>query len=128
MLFVLQVLPLTLYFLVGLHLHIGLAPLEAILLIDGDEVVEQQGVGTFLLVFRQNADKHQVQTFGFVELQRLQTVPPAKGPQILVIEIPTPITSWLGVFQSSMRQSMSMSNMGKYIFRYSSIWRSVICE
>ena len=45
-----------------------------------------------------------------------------------VMLMPTPMTSWLGVFQSSMRQSMSMSSMGKYMRRYSSIWRSVICE
>ena len=85
MLYMLQILPLALYLLVGLHLDIRLAPLEAILLIDGDEVVEQQGIGTLLLVFGQNTDEHQVEALGLMELQSLQTVPPAKGPQASVL-------------------------------------------
>ena len=87
MLYMLQILPLALHLLIGLHLHIRLAPLEAILLVDGDEVVEQQGIGTLLLVFRQDADEHQIQALRFMEFQRLQTMPPAKGPQASVLAL-----------------------------------------
>ena len=55
-----QILPLALYLLVGLHFDIRLASLKAKLLIAGDEVVEQQGIGTLLLVFRQETHQHQV--------------------------------------------------------------------
>ena len=68
MLYVLQILPLALYFFVGFHFDIGLAPLEAVLLVDGNEVVEQQGIGTLLLVFRQNTNEHQVETLRLMEL------------------------------------------------------------
>ena len=80
MLDMLQILPLALHLLVGLHLDIRLAPLEAILLIAGDKVVEQQSIGTLLLIFRQEPYQHQVKTLCLVELQGTQTMPPAKGP------------------------------------------------
>ena len=41
MLYMLQILPLALYLLVGLHFYIGFTPLEAVLLVDGNEVVEE---------------------------------------------------------------------------------------
>ena len=41
----LEILPLSLHLLVGLHLDMRLAPLEAILLISGDEVVKEESVG-----------------------------------------------------------------------------------
>ena len=87
MLYMLQVLPLALYFLVGLHLYIGLTPLEAIFLVDRDEVVEEQGIGAFLLVFGQDADEHQVETLRLVELQGTQAMPPAEGPQASVLAL-----------------------------------------
>ena len=85
MLLALQILPLALYLLVSFHLYIGLAPLEAVLLIDGDEVVEEQGIGTLLLIFRQDAYQHQVDTLRLMELQGAQTVPPAERPQATVL-------------------------------------------
>ena len=41
MLYVLEILPLALYLLVGFHLYIGLTPLEAELLIPRNEIIEQ---------------------------------------------------------------------------------------
>ena len=79
MLCVLQILPLRLHLLVGFHLDIRLAPLEPILLIDRNQVVEQQGVSSFLLIFWQDTNKHQVETLCLVELQSPQAVPPPKG-------------------------------------------------
>ena len=81
MLLVVEVLPLTLYLIVGLQFHIGLAPLEAILLIPRDEVVEQQGVGTFLLLLGQDTNQHHIDTLGLMEFQRTKAVPPTKRPQ-----------------------------------------------
>ena len=46
MLLVFQVLPLGLDGGVTLHVNVGFAPLEAVLLVDGDEGVEKEGVGT----------------------------------------------------------------------------------
>ena len=76
MLHMLQILPLALNLLVGLHLHVGL--------VSGDEVVEHQGINALLLVFRQDAYQHQVETFCLVELQGSQAMPPAKRPQASV--------------------------------------------
>ena len=81
MLLVVEVFPLTLHLVVGLQLHIGLAPLEAILLIPRDEVIEQQGVGTLLLILGQNAHQHHINTLSLMEFQRTETVPPAERPQ-----------------------------------------------
>ena len=81
MLLVLQVGPLALYLAVGLHLHVGLAPQEAILLVDGNEVVEEQGVGPLRAVFGQHADEQAVHDVGLVPFQCPQDVPPAEGPQ-----------------------------------------------
>ena len=68
MLDMLQILPLRLYLVVGLHLNVGLAPLEAILLIPGNQIVEQQGIGALLLILGQDANEHQVQALSLVEL------------------------------------------------------------
>ena len=57
MLFVLQISPLALHLAVGLHLHMGLAPLKAVLLIDGYELIEQQGIGALGAIFWQDADE-----------------------------------------------------------------------
>jgi hypothetical protein len=54
MLFVLKILPLCLYGGVAFHVNMGLAPFEVILLVNGDEVVEEQGVGTFRAVLWQH--------------------------------------------------------------------------
>ena len=81
MLSVLQILPLALHFLVGLHLYISLAPLEAILLVAWDEIVEQQGICALLLILWQYAHQHKVYTLSLVEFERLEAVPPAKWPQ-----------------------------------------------
>ena len=87
MLYVFQILPLRLYLFVGLHLDIGLAPLEAELLVTGNQVVEQQGVGTFLLVFRQETNQHQVETLSLVKLQSLEAMPPSEGEQASVLTL-----------------------------------------
>ena len=87
MLYMLQILPLALYLLVGLHLHIRLAPFETVLLVDRNEVVEEEGIGSFLLVFRQDADEHQVETFSLMELQGTETMPPSEGPQTSVLAL-----------------------------------------
>ena len=76
-----EVLPLALYLTVGFQLHVGLTPLEAILLIPRDEVVEQQGVGSLLLVLGQDAYQHHIDTLGLMEFQRTETMPPAERPQ-----------------------------------------------
>ena len=68
MLYMLQILPLRLHLLVGFHFNVRLAPLETVLLIDRYEVVEQQCVSTFLLVFRQDANEHEVEALCFVEV------------------------------------------------------------
>ena len=81
MLFVLQILPLALYLLVGFQLHVSLAPLEAIFLIAWDKIVEQQSVGTLLLIFWKNTHKHEIDTLCLMHLQCPQTVPPAERPQ-----------------------------------------------
>ena len=54
MLFVLQISPLALHLVVGLHLHMGLTPLKAILLINRYQLVEQQGVGALGTIFWQD--------------------------------------------------------------------------
>lgn len=81
MLSVLQILPLALHFLVCLHFNVGFTPLEAVFLVAWDEVVEQQGVGTLLLIFGQNAYQHQIYTLGLVELECSQAMPPSEWPQ-----------------------------------------------
>ena len=78
MLLVVEVFPLTLYLIVGFHLHIGLAPLEAILLIPRDEVVEQQGVGTFLLILGQDTNQHHIDTLGLMEFSARRQCHPVR--------------------------------------------------
>ena len=85
MLYMLQILPLRLHLLVGFHLDVRLTPLEAIFLVDRYEVIEQEGIGTFLLIFRQNANEHQVKTLCFVELQGSHAMPPTEGPETSVL-------------------------------------------
>ena len=98
MLFVIEVHPLALYLAIGFHLHVCLAPFEAVLLINGDEVVEQEGVGTLGTIFWKYTNKQTVYNVGLLAIQ-----------------------SWLGVFQSSMTQIRSSSMNLKYISTYSSI-------
>ena len=81
MLSVLQILPLALHFLVCLHFNVGFAPLEAVFLVAWDEVVEQQGVGTLLLLFWKDAAPTEIYTLGLVELECSQAMPPSEWPQ-----------------------------------------------
>ena len=81
MLSVLEILPLALHFLVCLHFNVGFAPFETVLLIAWYEVVEQQGISAFLLIFGQDSYQHQIDTLGLVELECSQTMPPSERPQ-----------------------------------------------
>ena len=87
MLYMLQILPLRLHLLVGFHFNVRLAPLETVLLIDRYEVVEQQCVSTFLLIFWQDANEHEVEALCFVEFQGSHTMPPAKRPEASVLTL-----------------------------------------
>lgn len=77
MLHALQILPLALYALVGLHLRHRLCPLEAVAVILLDEVGKDQGIGTLATIFRQHADENQVYGVGLVQFQCLHYLPPA---------------------------------------------------
>ena len=66
MLLVFKILPLGLYGGVTLHVYVGLAPFEVVLLVDGYEVVEEQGVGTLRAVFRQHANEQAVYNVGLL--------------------------------------------------------------
>ena len=61
-----------------------LAPFEAVLLIDGDEVVEQEGVGALAAIFRKYTDEQTVYNVGLLELQGTDDMPPAERPQTTV--------------------------------------------
>ena len=74
----LKILPLSLHLLVGFHLHVGLAPLKAVLLIARYEVVEEQGVGALRTILGQDAHKQQVYNVCFMTLQGTQDVYPSK--------------------------------------------------
>ena len=64
MLHALQILPLALYALIGLHLRHRLGPLEAIAVILLNEVGKDQGIGTLAAIFRQHAEN---QIDGYVD-------------------------------------------------------------
>ena len=81
MLFVLKHLPLRLYSGVGLHVNMTLAPFEAVFLIDGYQVIEEQRISTFGSVFGQHTNQQHVDDVGLVELQSLDDVPPAERQQ-----------------------------------------------
>ena len=57
MLLVFKHLPLRLNGGVALHVHMALAPLEAVLLVDGYQVIEKQRISTFGAVLREYADE-----------------------------------------------------------------------
>ena len=78
MLFVLEILPLRLDGGVALHVHMALAPLETVLLINRYQMVEEQRIGTLCTVFRQHADKEQINDVRLVELQGTDDMPPAE--------------------------------------------------
>lgn len=84
MLHALQILPLALYALIGLHLRHRLGPLEAIAVILLNEVGKDQGIGTLAAIFRQHADEHQIYGVGLVQLQCLQYLPPSPRHQFAV--------------------------------------------
>ena len=44
-------------------------------------MLEQQGISALLLVLRQDTHQHQVDTFGLMELERTETMPPSEWPQ-----------------------------------------------
>lgn len=77
----LEILPLALHVLVGLHLNLALAPFESVGLIARDEVVEHKGIGTLHAVFGQHSEQQQVHALGLVSLQSPQHVPPSEGPE-----------------------------------------------
>ena len=81
MLFVLKILPLCLYGGVALHVDVGLTPFEVVFLVDGDKVIEEQGVGTFRAVLRQHAYEQAVYNIGFLQVKSAEEVPPAEGQQ-----------------------------------------------
>ena len=78
MLFVVEILPLCLNGGIALHVHMTLAPLEAVLLIDGYQGVEKQGIGTLGTVFGQHTDQEQIDDIRLMELQGADDMPPAE--------------------------------------------------
>ena len=64
-----EILPLALHMVVCLHLHMRLAPFEAILNITRNQVGKQQGVGSLVAVFRQYSHQQEVYDLGMSELQ-----------------------------------------------------------
>ena len=81
MLFVLKILPLCLHGRIALHVDMGLTPFEVVLLVDGYEVVEKQGVGTFRAILRQHAYKQAVYNVGLLQIKGAEEMPPTKGQQ-----------------------------------------------
>ena len=75
----LQILPLTLHALVGLHLDLTFTPFETVLLLDGNEMGKHQANGSLGTVFGQDTDHLQVNDTGLVKLQCTKKMPPSKG-------------------------------------------------
>ena len=85
MLFRLEVVPLGLHLAVQFQFHVAFGVLEAQLLVDGDEVGEEQGVDTLVLVFGLYGHQHQVQDVrAALEEQGFQQVEPAERQQTAV--------------------------------------------
>ena len=75
-----EVLPLCLHLAVQLQLGIAFGIFEAQLLVDGDEVGEEQGIDTFVLVFGFDGNQQQVEHLGAtLEEEGLEQVVPAEG-------------------------------------------------
>ena len=75
----LQILPLTLHALVGLHLDLTFTPFETVLLIDGDEMGKHQGIGSLGTVFGQDTDHLQIDNTCLMKLQGSKKMPPSEG-------------------------------------------------
>ena len=70
--------PLPLHCRIGLHLHLRLSPLDAILLIDRNQVGKEERIGTFGTILRKDADQQEIDNLGLVELDGTQEMPPSE--------------------------------------------------
>ena len=66
-----EIRPFVLHRMIAFHLVHGLGPLKTALAEAQDEIVKNQGVGTFLAIFGQHGNHQQVDRVGFVPLQHL---------------------------------------------------------
>ena len=87
MLYMLQILPLRLHLLVGFHFNVRLAPLETVLLIDGYQGIEKQGVGTLGTVFGQYTDQEQIDDIRLMELQGADDMPPTERQEATLVAL-----------------------------------------
>ena len=76
--------PLALHIVVGLHLHLTLAPLISILLIPWNEVGKHQGIGTLGTVFGENTHQKEINTLGLLIFQGTKHMPPTKGEETTI--------------------------------------------
>ena len=81
MLFVFKIHPLCLNGRIGFHVYMTLAPLETVLLIDGYQIVEKQGVGSLGTILGQHSDEQEIDNISLMELQSSDNMPPAKRKQ-----------------------------------------------
>ena len=83
-LFALEVNPLRLHSGIGFQFHIGFHKFVSLADVDGEQVVEEDGVDPFALVFGQDTDKHEVECVGMFPFERFEQVEPAEGQQAAV--------------------------------------------
>ena len=60
--------PLSLHCRIGFHLHLCLSPLDAVLLIDRNQVGKEERIGTFGTLLRKDTDQQEIDDLGLVEL------------------------------------------------------------
>ena len=60
--------PLSLHCRIGFHLHLCLSPLDAVLLIDRNQVGKEERIGTFGTILRKDTDQQEIDDLGLVEL------------------------------------------------------------
>ena len=87
MLFVVEIHPLSLNGGVTLHVHMTLTPLETVLLIDGYQGIEKQGVGTLGTVFGQYTDQEQIDDIRLMELQGADDMPPTERQEATLVAL-----------------------------------------
>ena len=73
--------PLALYVEVGFHFDLAFRPFESVALVIGNEVGEEECVGSFCSVFGEYADEEEVYGICFVELDGAQEVVPSEGEE-----------------------------------------------
>ena len=71
-----KILPFVAHRRITFHLRHGFCPLKTIGAIMVDEVIEDECIGPFTSIFRQNADKKQVDRVGLMPFQNTQQGPP----------------------------------------------------